>query len=147
MNNFSTAFRGYDKDEVKSYLDKVIKEYERLLNSKKEADRKILELNNKLEYFTNLESTMNRAIFTAENASDEIKKVARQEAESLINEAKRNANRIINDALIKAEKANDDADRLKRNVSVLKRRLKAIIEGQLEVIEEMDRLDFENKEY
>lgn len=39
--------------------------------------------------------------------------MARLEAEGLINEAKRNANRIINDALIKAEKANDDADRLK----------------------------------
>ena len=33
--------------------------------------------------------------------------MARKEAESLINDARRNANRIINDALIKAEKAGD----------------------------------------
>ena len=93
-----------------------------------------------------MKNTLNRALFSAENASDEIKRVARLEAEGLINEAKRNANRIINDALIKAEKANDDADRLKRNVTLLKKRLRAIIEGQLEVIEEMDRLDFKNNE-
>jgi len=37
MNNFTTVFRGYDKNEVKKYLDKVIVEYERLLNEKKEA--------------------------------------------------------------------------------------------------------------
>jgi len=132
-------------EQVKRYLDKVIEEYEKLLNEKKSSDRTIEELIEKNNYFVNLEATMNRAIFSAENVGDEIKKAARQEAESLMNEARRNANRIINDALIKAEKASDDADRLKRNVVLLKRRLKAIIEAQLEVIEEMDRLDFRNE--
>lgn len=146
MNGFNTVFRGYDKEEVKKYLDKVIKEYERLLNEKKIVDEKVNDLSKQLEKYEQLESTLNRALFSAENASDEIKRVARLEAEGLINEAKRNANRIINDALIKAEKANDDADRLKRNVTLLKKRLRVIIEGQLEVIEEMDRLDFKNNE-
>ena len=146
MNGFNTVFRGYDKEEVKKYLDKVIKEYERLLNEKKIVDEKVNDLSKQLEKYEQLESTLNRALFSAENASDEIKRVARLEAEGLINEAKRNANRIINDALIKAEKANDDADRLKRNVTLLKKRLRAIIEGQLEVIEEMDRLDIKNNE-
>lgn len=146
MNGFNTVFRGYDKEEVKKYLDKVIKEYERLLNEKKIVDEKVNDLSKQLEKYEQLESTLNRALFSAENASDEIKRVARLEAEGLINEAKRNANRIINDALIKAEMANDDADRLKRNVTLLKKRLRAIIEGQLEVIEEMDRLDFKNNE-
>lgn len=146
MNGFNTVFRGYDKEEVKKYLDKVIKEYERLLNEKKIVDEKVNDLSKQLEKYEQLESTLNRALFSAENASDEIKRMARLEAEGLINEAKRNANRIINDALIKAERANDDADRLKRNVTLLKKRLRAIIEGQLEVIEEMDRLDFKNNE-
>ena len=49
----------------------------------------------------------------------------------------------INDALLKAEKAQNRADMLKRNTNVLKRRLRQIIENQLEVIEEMDRVDFD----
>ncbi len=147
MNNFNTVFRGYDKDEVKAYLDNVIKEYETLLNSKKQADKEIIDLKKKLEYYENLESTLNRALFSAESAGDDIKKMARREAESLINEAKKNANRIINDALIKAEKASDSADRLRRNTELLKRKLKRIIEAQLEVIEEMDRLEMKDEEY
>lgn len=147
MRNFDTVKRGYDQDQVKFYLDEVISEYEKLLNAKKESDRKVLELSERLQYFKQLENTMNRAIFSAETTSDEIKKVARQEAESLVTEAKRNANRIINDALLKAEKAEDDADRLKRNINLLKRRLKSIIEGQLEIIEEMDKIEFERDEY
>ena len=146
MNSFDTVFRGYDKEQVKNYLDKVIKEYERLLNEKKDADIKIANLEEKMKNYNNLEDKFTRAILTAENAGDEIKRVARIEAESLMNDAKRNANRIINDALIKAEKANDEADRLKRNTTLLKRRLKAIIESQLEVIEEMDRLNFKDEE-
>lgn len=86
---------------------------------------------------------MNRAIYTAESAGDQIKSSARKEAESLVNEARRNASRIINDALLKAEKAQNRADMLKRNTNVLKRRLRQIIENQLEVIEEMDRVDFD----
>ena len=46
--------------------------------------KKVIELSERLEYFKQLEKTMNRAIFSAETTSDEIKKVARQEAESLI---------------------------------------------------------------
>ena len=146
MNNFNTTFRGYDKSEVKAYLDKVITEYERLLNEKKEADRKVEALKKELVRFENLESTLNRAIFNAENAADDIKRVARNEAESYINEAKRNASRIVNDALIKAERASEEADRLRRNVVILKRRLKSIIEGQLEVIEEMDHLEIKDEQ-
>ena len=145
MNNFDTAFRGYNKEQVKSYLDKIIYEYERLLNEKKEADRKVEALKKELVRFENLESTLNRAIFNAENAADDIKRVARSEAESYISEAKRNASRIVNDALIKAERAQTEADRIKRNVEVLKRRLKSIIEGQLEIIEEMDHLDIKDE--
>ena len=28
MENFKTVFRGYDKDEVKRFIDNMIKEYE-----------------------------------------------------------------------------------------------------------------------
>ena len=52
--------------------------------------------------------------------------------------------RIINDALLKAEKAQNHADQLKRNTNALKRRLRQIIQNQLDVIEEMDRVDFDN---
>lgn len=146
MRNFTTTFRGYDKEEVKSYLDKVIAEYERLLNAKKESDRKIEELKRELVKFEQLESTLNKAIFSAEASAEELKRVARNEAESYMNEAKKNANRIINDALIRAERANTEAERLRRNIGSLKRRLRNIIEGQLEMIEEMDRVDM-NDEY
>ncbi len=143
MKKFDTVFRGYDKAQVQHFLDDVIKNYELLLEKSKKTEEENKMLREQLVYYQRIEDTMNRAIYTAESAGDQIKSSARKEANTLINEARRNANRIINDALLKAERAQNHADQLKRNTNILKRRLRQIIENQLEVIEEMDKVDFD----
>ena len=143
MKKFDTVFRGYNKVQVQNFLDDVIKNYELLLEKSKKTEEENKLLKEQLAYYQRIEDTMNRAIYTAESAGDQIKSSARREANTLINEARRNANRIINDALLKAERAQNHADQLKRNTNILKRRLRQIIENQLEVIEEMDKVDFE----
>ena len=144
MEKFDTVFRGYDKVQVQHFLDDVIRNYEALLNKSKKTEEENKRLLDQIAYYQRIEDTMNRAIYTAEAAGDQIKSSARREAESLITEARHNANRIINDALLKAERAQNHADQLKRNTNILKRRLRQIIENQLEVIEEIDAVDFES---
>ncbi len=142
MKKFDTVFRGYDKKQVQEFLDNVIKNYEILLSKSKKTEEENKKLQNEIAYYQRIEETMNRAIYTAEQAGDQIKSTARHEAENLISEARHNASRIINDALLKAEHAQNHADQLRRNTEVLKRRLRQIIENQLEVINEIDTVDF-----
>ena len=144
MKKFDTVFRGYDKAQVQAFIDDVIKNYELLLRKSQKTQEENIKLNEQLKYYQDIEDRMNRAIYNAESASDLIKKNARREADLLITEARHNASRIINDALLKAEKAQNHADQLKRNTNILKRRLRQIIQNQLEVIEEMDNVDFES---
>ena len=146
MKKFDTVFRGYDKYQVQKFLDDVIKNYELLLRKSQKTQEENKRLTEQIAYYQDIEDRMNRAIYNAESASDQIKKNARREAESLITEARHNASRIINDALLKAERAQNHADQLKRNTEVLKRRLRQIIQNQLDVIEEMDSVDFEDIE-
>ncbi len=143
MRKFDTVFRGYDKYQVQKFLDDVIKNYEALLNKSVKTEEENKQLKEQIVYYQRIEDTMNRAIYTAEAAGDQIKSSARREAESLIAEARHNASRIINDALLKAEKAQNHAEQLKRNTNILKRRLRQIIENQLEVINEIDNVDFD----
>ena len=126
MEKFDTVFRGYDKAQVQRFLDEVIKNYEVLLNKSKKTEENNKKLIEQIAYYQKIEDTMNKAIYNAENAGDQIKSAARREAESLVTEARHNASRIINDALLKAEKAQNHADQLKRNTNVLKRRLRQI---------------------
>ena len=143
MKKFDTVFRGYDKYQVQKFMDEVISNYESLLKKSMKTDEENKQLKEQIAYYQKIEDTMNRAIYTAEAAGDQIKSSARREAESLITEARHNASRIINDALLKAEKAQNHAEQLKRNTNILKRRLRQIIENQLEVINEIDQVDFE----
>ena len=142
MRKFDTVFRGYDKFQVQSCLDEIIRSYENLLNKSKKTEEENKRLVDQIAYYQKIEDTMNRAIYTAENAGDQIKSSARKEAEALVSEARHNASRIINDALLKAERAQNHADQLRRNTEVLKRRLRQIIENQLEVIDEIENVDF-----
>lgn len=146
MKNFDTVFRGYDKNQVIKYIDELILSYENLLNKSKNTEETSRLLEEKLKYYKNIENALNRAIFTAENAGDQIKRAARTEAQSIVDEAKRNANRIINDALTRSSKIQESSDRLKRNVDIYKRRLKAVVESQLNAIDEIEEIDYKNYE-
>src|SRR5574344_1837187 len=109
MKKFDTVFRGYDKVQVQKCLDEIISCYQALLEKSKKTEAENKKLVEQNAYYERIESTLNRAIFTAESAGDQIKSSARKEAQDMISEARRNANRIINDALLKAERAQEQA--------------------------------------
>ena len=67
---------------------------------------------------------------------------AHNEAQLIMDDAKKNASRIVNEALLRAEKTEMEANMLRRNINVFKRRIKAIIEEQLESVEEIDKVEF-----
>ena len=50
---FSTKFRGYDKEEVDEFLDKIYIDYEELVRYKDETERYIKRLEECLSYYTN----------------------------------------------------------------------------------------------
>ena len=50
---FSTNFRGYDKEEVDEFLDKIYIDYEELTRYKDETERYIKRLEERLSYYTN----------------------------------------------------------------------------------------------
>lgn len=148
MEKFSRTLRGYNPEEVNEFLDKVIKQVETIVNESKEKDLKIAELekkisdnSHKLETYERMEQTLNRALLMAQKTSEQIKLNAHDESELIINDAKQNANRIINEALLRAEKTEREAMNLKRNINVFKRRVRDIVEAQLEVVNEIDEIE------
>ncbi|HIR74954.1 TPA: DivIVA domain-containing protein [Candidatus Ventrenecus avicola] len=138
MKKFSTSFNGYNKSEVNSFVKDVAKEYESMLNNLKKRDEEIASLKQKLLQYQNMENTLNKALLIAEDASSQIKKVARDESKSIIDEAKRNASRIVNDALLKAEKLEADGENLRKRIVIFKRKFRSIIETELETIDSID---------
>lgn len=142
MKKFDTSFRGYEKSQVNNFVSEVATQYESMLNNLKEKDKLIEDLNKKLDHYKNIESTFNRAILMAEETTNQMKRVARNEAVSIINEAKNNASRIVNNALIKADKIDSESQTLKRRVNLMKSRLRQALEEELAIIDDIDDMDY-----
>ena len=142
MRKFETVLNGYDKNEVNSFLSEVTKEYESMLANLKERDIKIRTLEEKLKKYEGMESTLNRAILIAEEAANNIKKVAHDESKLIVEEAKRNASRIVNDALIKAEKQEQQTEELKRKIQFYKRRIKQALQEQMDMVDDIDDIEY-----
>ena len=138
MRKFSTSLSGYNKIEVNNFVKEVTGEYESMLAKLKKQDEEIENLKKELVKYQNMENTLNRALVVAEDASNQIKRVARDEAKGVIEDAKRNASRIVNDALLKADKIEQDAETLKRRVVIFKRRLKSVVDEQMEFIDSIN---------
>jgi len=149
MEKFTKTLRGYDPNEVNAFIDQIINHVEHMVNDIKTKNTQLssleeenAKLKHKLEQYERMEATLNRAIIMAERTSEQIKLTAHQESETILNDAKRNANRIVNDALLRAEKTEMEADMLRRNVTIFKRRLKEIIEAQLEMVNDIEKVNF-----
>ena len=138
MKKFSTSIRGYKKEEVNKFVDDCINKVENMLNELKQKDPEIENLKHDLVQYKNMEATFNKAILVAEDASNQIKRIARDESDRLIEDAKKNASRIVNNALIEAEKTQRETETLRRNIITFKRRLKSILENQLDMVDVID---------
>jgi len=139
MDKFTRTLRGYNPEEVNKFIDDIISKVETIMSELNGKNNEISVLEEKLEHYNAMEETLNKAIMAAQQAGDQIKRVARQESETILEDAKRNSNRIVNEALIRAEKTEFETNLLRKNIKVFKNRLKNIIEAQLEMVEDIDR--------
>lgn len=146
MRKFKRSFGGYDVNEVNTFVDGVIKQVENIL--KEEArikqditskDLRIKELEEAVEKYQNVERQLNASILRAEENGEYLKRLAKTEGDAIINEARKNANRIISDALIRAEKTEYETQMLKKNISLFKSRVRTMLNQQLDIIDDLDK--------
>lgn len=143
MKKFSKEFNGYNKVEVNAFLTDVITETEKILTKLERQQNEITALKKQIIHYQDIERSLNLALSNAEQVGENIRRVANSDARLIIDDAKRNANRIVNDALIRSERIEQKTQQAERNLRVFKRKLKSIVEQQLEVVEEIEVLEVE----
>jgi cell division initiation protein len=131
---FARSFRGYDEDQVNEFLDQIIKDYELLIRDNKELQNQVLALQEKLDHFANLEETLSKTIIVAQETADEVKNNSKKEAQLILKEAEKNADRIINESLAKARKVALETEELKKQASIYRTRFRTLLEAQLEIL-------------
>lgn len=140
---FSRSFRGYDEDEVDDFLERIIQDYEALIRQNKDLEEKMDQYAERLRHFTNIEESLGKSIVVAQETAEEVKANARKEAQLIIKEAEKNADRIISESLNKSRKIAQDIEEIQKNASIFRARFRSLIQAQLEMLEsgEWDRFD------
>lgn len=152
MEKFNRTLHGYDPTEVNNFFDNIINQVEKIIEASKKKDAHIADLEKqlseidnlkaKLEHYERMEQNLNRTIMMAQKTSEQMKITASKEGELIIENAKRNASRIVNNALIKADETEREAAMLRRNINLFKNKLRDVIEQQLEMVNDIEKIDF-----
>lgn len=145
MEKFSYEANGYNRQEVNQFVSDVIAQTEGIIKKCKAQGDALTKLKAELEYYKRMETTLQTAILKAEETGDNIKRMAREEHEMIVRDAKNNASRIVNEALLKAEKIENRAEVLEKNMKIFKRKLKVIMEQQMAVVDEIELLELDPK--
>lgn len=131
MNNFSNDNFGYNKEEVNSFVDYVIKKTEENILTIKKQNDELSRLKEEVERLQRLESSYNYV-------QTQIEENAKYRAELIIKQAKDNASIIVNDALLRAEKLEKEHEHLRESIKNYKRKTTNIIKEQLEILEDIE---------
>jgi cell division initiation protein len=95
---FKSGFRGYDPNQVDDFLDAVADEFERNYTENQRMREEVSSLRDRLQQFEDLEGSIQAALVHAEQASNDLRRAATQEAEGLKQSAQREADFTIREA-------------------------------------------------
>ena len=113
---------------------------------------KIEELTTTLEHYKNIEATLQNTLVMAQTTSEEVKNVARQQADQIVAEAQRQADDIIRNSKENALRAVDELEQqirmkeqqyndVRKQFDIYKAKMEALLISQSELIKEMNKED------
>lgn len=140
---FTRGFRGYNEDEVNDFLDKVVRDFERMIKENQDLTEKVAQLSQKLEHYSKIEETLHNAIVVAQETAEEVKQNASREGELIRREAEREAKRNVDESILKARRIHAEMEEMSKQVHVCRIRFKSLLEAQLEMITTEDWTDLE----
>ena len=129
---------GYNVEEVDDFLDEITVDYEKTYKENSELRMKVEELNSKLEHYKNIENTLQDTLLMAQSTAEEVKNVAKQKAEQIINEAQASA--VKNVAELEQEIASKkrEQDEMKKQFDIYKAKMESLLISQLELLKEIN---------
>jgi cell division initiation protein len=135
QKQFTTRFRGFDMEEVDSFLELIREEMEELLRENANLREEIRRCEKQLKEYKNLEATLKDTLISTQKMVEEYKNTAKRDAELIIKEAELKAQEIIRKAQEKVVKIHEDITDLKGVRRHFKEELRRLIENHLAMLE------------
>ena len=130
---------GYNVEEVDDFLDEIGADYAQKNKELQEKDKELENLKREVEKYKSLESTLQNTLVMAQSTAEEVKNVAKQQADQLVADAKSTVEREVIDLEQKVTYKKRELDNLQKQFDIYKAKMESLLISQLELIKEVNK--------
>lgn len=128
---------GYSVSEVDEFLDELTEDYEKLYKENTSLEDKIEELNNSLVQYKTIESTLQNTLLMAQTTAEDVKNIAKQQAEQIVADAQVSARNQVDVLENEIKEKKRELEDLQRQFDVYKAKMESLLISQLELLKDM----------
>ncbi|NWF88214.1 MAG: DivIVA domain-containing protein [Ignavibacteriaceae bacterium] len=132
---FNKSFRGYNRDEVHAFLEKLSTEFEALLCEFDDTKKELNELKQRLEKFIQLENQIQQTIIGSKQKSSQLIDEAQKKAGEILRLAEEKSSELLQKSHEEANSLKTAINNLKEEKEILIAKLKTIINYQSHLLE------------
>ncbi len=136
-HEFSTRFKGFDQDEVQALLETIAKDFEELTRQNVQLSERIKIAEERLNHYRLIEKTLQDAVITIQSTLEEKRKVAQQEAEAIITDARQKANMELQDSRVHVATLRSDIHILENQKMQFFARFRGLLRSQAQILDAM----------
>lgn len=136
--HFKTRVKGYDPMEVETFLEMVADEYEAILNERNRLGDELNKMKTQLKDYQQVEKTLQDTLMNAQETVSQSRENSKREAQIIIREAELKSERVLDEAREKLDKMKNDYTLLKAQKESFAKRLKHLLESQIELIKVLE---------
>jgi len=135
QKQFSNRFRGFDMEEVDSFLELIREEMEELLRENANLREESRRYEKQLKEYKNIETTLKDTLISTQQMVEEYRNNAKKESELILKETELKAEDILREAQDKIVKIHEDITDLKGVRRHFKEELRRLVESHLRMME------------
>jgi len=132
---FNKSVRGFDKEEVHAFLEKLAEEFERLQYDNEKLQKLNDELNEQIQEFRKIEKNLQSTLINAHESSSKAVESAKKQTQLILKEGELKAAQIIENAKTEAENIRNSVLKLREEKKLLIARLKTMVESQTSLLD------------
>ncbi len=128
--------KGYDIDDVEDFLEELLGDYEYLYKQNAELKDKIDAMQESVSYYKSVEEGINKTIENAQSTADNMKEVAKREADTIRQEAEAESKNRLEDIKQEIRRAEELLEDKKKQMQIYRIRVSSMLEAQLKILNE-----------
>jgi cell division initiation protein len=133
--DFRKSVRGFEKEEVQSFLDKLSYEFENLQQENDQLRKDLEAANSRLGEFRKIEKNLQNTLLKAQESSTKALESTRKQSTLMVKEAEIKASQIVEKARESANEIRNAVINLREERDLVVARLKSIISSQAHLLE------------